>query len=185
VTRRSLIGEGEYGEMDTFKSPLAHQGPPSIAPEREALSGWLDYYRAELLARLEGLTDEQAARRVVPSLNTLHGLVRHLTKVEFVWFVQVISGAGEPAPFGFPDRVDGDFLLDDGATLAQDVAGYVAACERSSAILAEVELDEVRTSRRLGEVDVRWILIHMIREYAHHTGHADILRELIDGATGL
>ena len=169
--------------MDTFKSPLARLDPPLVAGEREALVGWLDYYRAELLVTLEGLTDEQAARRVVPSLNTLHGLVRHLSKVEFVWFARVISGLDEPAPFGFPDRKDGDFLLDDGATLAEDVTRYVAACQRSNEIFAEVELDDVRTHQRIGEVDVRWIMIHMIREYAHHNGHADILRELIDGTT--
>ena len=171
--------------MDTFTSPLKRVSVPLVATEREALAGWLDYYRADLLAKLEGLTQEQADRRVVPSLNTLHGLVRHLTKVEFVWFVQMISGLDEPAPFGFPDRVDGDFLLDDGATLAQDVARYVAAGERSREIFTGVGLDEVRTHRRFGEIDVRWIMIHMIEEYAQHNGHADILRELIDGATEL
>ena len=169
--------------MDTFKSPMVQVDAPMVANERAALLGWLNDYRAELLVKLEGLTDEQAARRVVPSLNTLHGLVRHLTKVEFVWFVSVISGLDDPAPFGFPDRKDGDFLLDDGATLEEDVARYVAACERSNEIFAGAELDDVHTHRRIGEVDVRWIMIHMIREYAQHTGHADILRELIDGTT--
>jgi uncharacterized damage-inducible protein DinB len=169
--------------MGTFKSPLGRVDAPLVATEREALAGWVDYYRTELLVKLEGLTDEQADRRVVPSLNTLHGLVRHLTKVEFVWFVRIIEGLDEPAPFGFPDRRDGDFLLDDGATLAQDVARYVAAAERSREIFAGVELDEVRPHHRIGEIDVRWIMIHMIEEYAQHNGHADILRELIDGTT--
>ena len=171
--------------MDTFKSPLERVAPPGIVPEREALSGWLDYHRADLLAKLEGLTDEQAARRVVPSLNTLHGLVRHLTKVEFIWFARVVSGLDEPAPFGFPDRRDGDFLLDDGASLEDDVARFVAACERSREIFAGVELDERRTNHRTGEIDVRWVMIHMIEEYAQHNGHADILRELVDGTTGI
>ena len=169
--------------MDTFKSPLGRVDPLFVAPERESLAGWVDHYRTELLAKLEGLTEEQADRRVVPSLTTLHGLVRHLTKVEFVWFVSVIAGLDEPAPFGFPDRVDGDFLLDDGATLEEDVARYVAACERSRELFAGVGLDEVRTHRRIGEIDVRWIMIHMVEEYAQHNGHADILRELIDGTT--
>ena len=169
--------------MDTFTSPSVPVDAPLVATERAALAGWLDFYRAELLVKLDGLTEEQADRRVVPSLTTLHGLVRHLFKVESVWFVRIISGLDEPAPFGFPDRVDGDFLLDDGATLEDDVARYVAACERSREILAGVELDEVRTHHRIGEMDVRWIMIHMIREYAQHTGHADILRELIDAAT--
>ena len=180
-TRSVKVGTG----MDTFKSPLARVAPPFTGTEHEALAGWLDFFRASLLAKLDGLTEEQADRRVVPSLNTLHGLLRHLTKVEFVWFVTVISGSDEPAPFGFPDRKDGDFLLDDGATLEEDVAHYLAACDRSREVFARVGLDEMRTHRRFGELDVRWIMIHMIEEYAQHNGHADILRELIDGATDL
>jgi uncharacterized damage-inducible protein DinB len=168
--------------MDTFKSPVGRVDPPLIAPEREALAGWLDYHRAELLAKLDGLTDEQADRRLVPSLNTLHGLLRHLTKVEFVWFVRVIDGSEEPAPFGWPERRDGDFTLDDGESVEADAARFIAACERSREIFARVGLDEVRT-HRFGELDVRWIMIHMIEEYAQHNGHADILRELIDGTT--
>lgn len=171
----------------TFISPLKPIRPPKIAPEREALAGWLDYHRAELLSKLNGLTAEQAAQRVVPSPNTLHGLVRHMTKVEFAWFVAVIEHrveqTGEVAPFGWPERKDGDFLLDDDADLAQDVERYIAACERSREIFAEVALDDVRTHRRFGDLDVRWIMIHLLREYAQHSGHADILRELIDGTT--
>jgi hypothetical protein len=165
-----------------FATPLEPVDSPSIAPEREALAGWLDSYRGMLLEKLDGLTEEQAARRVVPSLTTLHGLVRHLSKVEFVWSVLVVEGGDEPAPFGFPERKDGDFLLDDGSSLAEDVERYLAACERSRRIFAGVSLDERRTHPRIGEVDVRWIVIHMIREYAQHCGHADIIRELIDGA---
>src|ERR1035438_6256939 len=85
----------------TFTSPLSHPvNPKTIAPEREALAQWLDYHRAELLTKLDGLDEEQAARRVLPSLNTLHGLVRHLTKVEHVWFVKVLAQRDQPAPLG-------------------------------------------------------------------------------------
>ncbi|MBV9026924.1 MAG: DinB family protein [Streptomycetaceae bacterium] len=167
----------------TFASPLKLANLPTIAPEREALAKWLDYHRAELLAKLDGLTDAQAAQRVVPSLTTLHGLVRHLTKVEFFWFARVIAQSEEPAPFGWPERQDGDFLLDDGTTLAEDIDRYVATCERSREIFAKVSLEDVRTHHRLGDLDVRWIMIHMIEEYARHNGHADIIRELIDGTT--
>lgn len=167
----------------TFTSPVRGLDMPTIASEREALAGWLDHYRDQLLDKLDGLTAEQAVQRVVPSLTTLHGLLRHLTRVEFVWFVMVIERSEEPAPHGWPGRKDGDFLLDDGATLEEDVARFLAACERSREIFAKVDLDEVRTQRRVGEVDVRWIMIHMIREYAQHSGHADIIRELIDGRT--
>ncbi|WP_051451700.1 DinB family protein [Actinospica robiniae] len=167
-----------------FTSPLKPSPDPRpVAPERVALAEWLDYHRAELLAKIDGLDDEQAARRVVPSLNTLHGLVRHLTKVEHVWFVTVMLGSDEPAPFGFPDRRDGDFLLDDDATLEQDVARFLRACERSRAIYEQFDLDDVGEHRRIGQVDLRWVMLHMIEEYAQHNGHADILRELIDGTT--
>ncbi|MFI9506831.1 DinB family protein [Nocardia sp. NPDC052566] len=166
-----------------FKSPLEQPDVPHIASEREALAAWLDSHRAELLTKLDGLDDEQAGRRVLPSLTTLHGLVRHLTKVEHVWFVTVIAALGEPAPFGFPEVRDGDFRLDDGASLAADVGRYLAACERSREIFALVSLDDVRTHRRFGDIDVRWVMLHMIREYAQHNGHADIVRELIDGST--
>ncbi|SEF11847.1 DinB family protein [Streptomyces sp. Ag109_O5-10] len=167
----------------TFASPLKPVDLRTIASERESLAGWLDHHRAELLQKLDGLTEEQAARRVVPSLTTLHGLVRHLTKVESVWFVNVIEESEEPAPFGWPKRRDGDFLLDDGATLTEDVARYLAACERSRRIFAGVSLDDVRTHHRFGTLDVRFVMMHMIREYAQHNGHADVIRELVDGST--
>ena len=168
---------------ETFHSPLAPAFPPNLGEERAALSGWLDFHRAELLSKLDGLTDEQAARRVLPSLNTLHGLVRHLSKVEFVWFAEIIEGTAEERPFGGAAAKDGDFRLDDGVGLAEDVARFVAACERSRKIFAGVALDDRRTHGRIGEIDVRWIMIHMIEEYAQHNGHADIIRELVDGRT--
>ena len=166
-----------------FTSPLQHAELPTIASERHALRSWLDYQRVELLRKLEGLDEQQAGQRVVGSLTTLHGLIRHLTKVEHVWFVTVLARSDEPAPFGWPEVRDGDFRLDDSAGLAADVARYVAGCERSREIFDGVSLDEIRHHHRLGDVDVRWVMIHMIEEYAQHNGHADIIRELIDGTT--
>jgi uncharacterized damage-inducible protein DinB len=166
-----------------FRSPLPEPDLPTVAAERAALATWLDFYRSQLLAKLDGLDDEQAGRRVVGSLTTLQGLVRHLTKVEHVWFVTVIEGSPEPAPFGWPDVRDGDFRLGDSAGLAADVEAYLAACARSREIAAGVGLDDVRQHRKFGQVDVRWIMLHMIEEYAQHNGHADIIRELIDGTT--
>ncbi len=78
---------------------------------------------------------------------------------------------------------DGDFLLRDSQGLAADVARFVTAAARSRQILAGRSLDDVRVQRKVGEVDVRWVMLHMIREYAQHNGHADIIRELIDGTT--
>jgi Protein of unknown function (DUF664) len=166
-----------------FSSPLQEPDLPTVAGEHLALASWLDYLRAQLLSTLEGLTDEQAAQRVVGSLTTLQGLVRHLTRVEHVWFVQVLAGLDEPAPFGFPERKDGDFLLEDSDGLAADVASYLAACDRSRLIFAGLSPDDIGHHRRFGDVDARWVMLHMIREYAQHTGHADVIRELIDGTT--
>ncbi len=166
-----------------FMSPLRHAELPTIASERDALRSWLDYHRVELLSKLEGLDEEQASRRVVGSLTTLQGLVRHMSKVEHVWFVTVLSRSDEPAPFGWPEIRDGDFRLDDSQGLAADVTSYVTACERSRAIFEGLSLDDVRQHRRFGDVDVRWVMLHMIEEYAQHNGHADIIRELIDGTT--
>jgi hypothetical protein len=167
----------------TFTTPLPEPELPTIAPEHTALGAWLDYYRAELLVKLDGLTDEQARQRVLPSLTTLQGLVRHLTKVEHVWFVQVLAAREEPAPFGFPVVRDGDFRLDDSEGLAADVENYLAACVRSREIFAGVSLDDIGRHRRIGQVDARWVMLHMIREYAQHNGHADVIRECIDGTT--
>jgi len=164
-----------------FTSPLPPVAVPTVASERAALESWLDFYRTELLVRLEGLDDEQAGRRVLPSMTTLHGLVRHLTKVEHVWFVTVLAGRDDPAPFGWPRVRDGDFRLDVTDGVAADVAGYLAACERSRQIMAGLSLDDTGVHHRFGEVDARWVMLHMIEEYAQHNGHADVIRELIDG----
>jgi uncharacterized damage-inducible protein DinB len=166
-----------------FAAPLRQIDLPTVGPERKALESWLDFHRVELLTKLEGLDDEQADRHVVGSLTTLHGLVRHLTKVEHVWFVMVLASSDEPAPFGWPEVQDGDFRLNESEGLEADVTRYLAACERSRKIFSGLSLDEVRQHHRLGEVDVRWVMMHMIEEYAQHNGHADIIRELIDGTT--
>ena len=156
---------------------------PTVAFERDALRTWLDYYRVELLRKLDGLDEDQASQRVVGSLTTLHGLVRHMKKVEHVWFGKVLARRDDPAPFGWPEIRDGNFRLDDADPLDADVAQYLAACERSRQIFNGLSLNEIRQLHRLGDVDVRWVMIHMIEEYAQHNGHADIIRELIDGTT--
>jgi hypothetical protein len=167
----------------TFTAPTAEPDLPRIAPEHEALAAWLEFFRAQLLVKLDGLTDEQAARRVLPSLTTLQGLVRHLTKVEHIWFVIVLAGRDEPAPFGWPAVKDGDFRLDGSDGLAADVASYLTACDRSREIFARMSPGDVVSHPRYGRLDVRWVMLHMIEEYAQHSGHADIIRECIDGTT--
>jgi uncharacterized damage-inducible protein DinB len=175
----------------TFTSPTKRSEPPEVADERESLTTWLDYHRDTLLWKLEGLDDEQLRRPMVPSGLTLLGLVKHLTAVEHSWFVVTFAGTGEPELFESEDDRDLDFHVQEDETTEATVNGYLRACERSREVVAAAaSLDE--TFRfvdpgwpRDGQPgDLRWILVHMIEETARHNGHADIIRELIDGATG-
>ncbi len=164
--------------------------PPLIAAEREALVAWLDYHRTTLAVKCDGLTAEQLCQRSVPTTTmTLIGLVRHMAEVERGWFGRCIGGLAEAdAPPIFYDaetNVDGDFDDIDPATVEADMATWRAEIVRSDEMLARVDLDEVRHHDRWNEdLDIRWVVIHMIEEYARHNGHADLLREAIDGATG-
>jgi uncharacterized damage-inducible protein DinB len=151
----------------------------------------LDYQRATMLWKLEGLDDEQLRRVVVPSGVSLLGLVKHLTRVEHGWFAVNFSRTGEPRLFESEDDPDLDFHVQEGESTKQIVEGYVAACERSRNVVASAEsLDatfrivDCRDPRHDDDMDLRWILVHMIEETARHNGHADIIRELIDGVTG-
>ena len=162
--------------------------PAPAADERTTLGEFLDYQRAVMARKAEGLTDEQA-RAVVcpPSPMTILGLVRHLADVERGWFQRGIAGRDAPPLFygdAHPDGDDdGDFNAPPGATLADALGAYWGEIAESRAILAAASLDQIDT-REGRPYSVRWILAHMIEEYARHLGHADLLREAIDGSTG-
>ena len=164
--------------------------PPTVADERTMLCGWLDWHRETLATKCAGITPEQlATRAAAPSSLSLLGLVRHLTDVERGWFRNLLSGEDTP-PIYFTDADrDGDFDNVDPATTDAAVVdatfdAWRAQCARARDIVAALpSLDEVRT-RRGHDVSARWVLIHMIEEYARHNGHADLLRERIDGAVG-
>jgi uncharacterized damage-inducible protein DinB len=156
--------------------------PPLAADERTTLAAYLDYHRATLLRKVAGLTDEQARWSPVPSGTSLFGLVSHLVTVERWWFAKVIAGLDVEFPWS-EDDPDADFRGPDGATLADVVRAYENECARSRAILAAADLDTVVTGERAGRT-VRYVVVHMIEETARHNGHADVLRELVDGATG-
>jgi uncharacterized damage-inducible protein DinB len=163
--------------------------PGLQAGERDMLSGWLDFHRAILLWKCEGLSDEQLKRRSVPpSALSLLGLVRHMADVERGWFRQVLLGQDVPDLYPAPDDPDADFNGVDGADAAADLAAFEAECaEARKAVAAAPDLDmlSAQRSQRTGQqFSLRWILSHMIEEYARHNGHADLLRETIDGATG-
>jgi uncharacterized damage-inducible protein DinB len=163
--------------------------PPLRAGEREMLTGWLDYHRATLLWKCEGLTDEQLRERSVPPSGlSLIGLVRHLTECERGWFRKVLLGEDLPGLYWTPEDADGDFDNVGSADTASVFAAFERECAMAREAVASVpDLDTLgkKPSRNTGEqFSLRWIVTHMIEEYARHNGHADLLRERIDGATG-
>ena len=165
-------------------------GPSTTAGEREMLDGWLEYHRRTLLTKCAGLTDEQLrTRSVEPSGLSLIGLLRHMTIVEYAWFEKVASGAPERALYSSEDDPDFEINAVDDATGDEAHAEFLQACETSRKLTAGRSLDEVCVYSRSAdaprhEYSLRWIMTHMIEEYARHNGHADLLRERIDGATG-
>ncbi|WP_457948696.1 DinB family protein [Pseudarthrobacter sp. alpha12b] len=151
-------------------------------PERVQFEFFLDEHRAALNDSLDGLTEEQARRRLVPSRTTLMGLVKHATFVEKVWFDEAFTGRPR-SEIGIPATPDESFILDDGDTIESIRAAHLAACSASRTAAAPLRLDDVVTGNRRGPVPLRWVYLHMLRELAQHCGHADILREQILGGS--
>ncbi|MCX4618898.1 DinB family protein [Streptomyces albogriseolus] len=162
--------------------------PAQNADERTMLEGWLDYHRATLARKCEGLTDEQLrAASVAPSELSLMGLVRHMAEVERSWFRRVFAGedAG-PLYYGEADP-DGEFHPGEADTWKdayETWQGEIEAARRTAAGHALDELSQGRHHSHSGPCSLRWIYTHMIEEYARHNGHADLIRQAIDGATG-
>ncbi|MEU0550078.1 DinB family protein [Micromonospora sp. NPDC005979] len=155
-----------------------------VGDERAVLESFLDFHRAMVVRKVRGLSDDEAARRLVPTATTLAGLVKHLTLVERNWFPVLL--APEPGDVYLRSEQDAvaSFTLDERDTVDGLVEAYERACDRSRAVVGRFDLDHVVPHPQLGEVSVRWILVHLIEETARHAGHADILRELTDGSTG-
>jgi hypothetical protein len=154
--------------------------PPRLpgADERQTLEALLEEHRGMLRGCLDGLTEKQARRRLVPSATTLLGLVTHATFVERVWFDEAVTGRSR-REIGIPETVDESFALTDTDTIASVSAAHREACADSARALAGLALDDVVTGNRRGELTVRWVLLHVLRELAQHCGHADILREQV------
>ncbi|MBS2964355.1 DinB family protein [Actinocrinis puniceicyclus] len=156
--------------------------PPTVADERTLLNGFLDYHRDTLAWKCSGLSDEQLKlRSVEPSGMSLLGMLRHLTEVERGWFGGVIGGEEMPPLYYDDADQDGDWNRLDSLGATEVFEAWQAACARSREIAAARELDFEGTHRRGGSFSLRWVLLHMIEEYARHNGHADLLRERIDG----
>ena len=154
--------------------------------ETAMLTAWLDYERATLQIKCERLTDSQLRERAAPpSTLSLLGLVRHMSEVERSWFRRVLQGEdAPPLYYSAPDDPDGDFDHVDSADVGEAFATWRAECDVARANVAAAPDLEVTGLRRDERVSLRWILVHMIEEYARHNGHADLLRERIDGAVG-
>ncbi|MDR6986044.1 hypothetical protein J2Y66_000507 [Paenarthrobacter nitroguajacolicus] len=143
---------------------------------------FLDEHRRGLNASLDGLTEEQARRRLVPSRTTLLGLVKHATFVEKVWFDEAITRRSR-ADIGIPATPDESFILDDHDTIASIQKAHAEACEASRQAAAPLGLDDLVLGNRRGPLPLRWVYLHMLRELAQHCGHADILREQVTRET--
>jgi Protein of unknown function (DUF664) len=159
---------------------------PRTGDERAMLGSFLEYFRSVLLRKVSGLTTEQSQRLVPPSTIHLHGLVRHLAFVEQYWFENIFAGSDEEFHWDDPTDDDRDFHPLPNDELSSDLSVFLTQVERSRQIVSSAgSLDQLGHKLRAGEpVSLRWIMIHMIEEYARHCGHADFLREAIDGVTG-
>ena len=160
--------------------------PPFAAGEKEMVSAFLDWQRATLLCKLQGLTDEELRRPHQPSGLTLLGLAKHLAVVETTWFRLRFAGE-EVTNIPVPIDWEAFWRIEPDESTADILALYTGEVERSRAITAAASLDDVARnadpSRHPG-LTLRWIVLHMIEETARHIGHADLMREAIDGQTG-
>lgn len=161
----------------TFQ-PLTSAEDGNQQPARVLFDMFLDEHRTALSGCLDGLTEEQARRSLVPSRTTLLGLVKHATFVEKVWFDEAITCRPRDE-IGIPATPDDSFILDDGDTIVSIQQAYREACEASRLAAASLELDDLVHGNRRGPLPLRWVYLHMLRELAQHCGHADILREQI------
>jgi uncharacterized damage-inducible protein DinB len=164
--------------------------PPPHADERAMLESWLEFHRATLALKCAGLDDRQLrTASVAPSSMTLLGLVQHLTEVERNWFQRVF--AGRDVPLVHVSETGDSFALAPDRSADEVLAAWRTEVARSRAAIVAASLDDpgelsAQLAAHVGsrEVSLRWILVHLIEEYARHNGHADLLRERIDGATG-
>ena len=167
--------------------------PHHLSVELSTLNEFLDHYRSVLIAKATGISDEQARSHAVePSNLSILGLLRHMAEVERHWFRRILKNESELPDFFAADGLaigtaDGDFEFPDSATLSEGVEVLQRAISESRLAIDGLLPDDVSLATRPktgAPVSLRWILIHMIEEYARHCGHADFLRERIDGRKG-
>jgi uncharacterized damage-inducible protein DinB len=165
--------------------PVERHPAPPTASEREMLEAWLDFHRETLLWKCSGLTADQLRQNAVrPSNLSLLGLLRHMAEVERSWFRRRVAGEQLAPLYSSESDPDGDFEQVATADAEQDLATYQREVELARAAVRSRQLEDTFSHPRRGTVQVRWVYLHMIEEYARHNGHADLLRERIDGAKG-
>ena len=174
-------------ENSAFPSAPVPHDPDCTASERQTLIEFLEYYRAVLLRKAAGLDQAQLATRLGASSLTIGGVVKHMAFVEHGWFRECWLGEGLIEPWSDVDWQatpdwDHDSAADDSPAALHRL--YLASIERSRAAIADAHDLAVTVQYREQPWSLRWILVHMIEEYARHCGHADLIRETIDGQTG-
>ena len=145
-------------------------------PAKIQFETFLDQHRSMLDACLDGLTEEQVRRSLVPSRTTLLGLVKHATFVEKVWFDEAVTCRSR-SDIGIPADPDESFGLDAADSIGEVRRAHAEACESSRRAVADLGLDDLVHGNRRGPLPLRWVYLHVLRELAQHCGHADILRE--------
>jgi hypothetical protein len=159
--------------------------PPYVAGERAMYQRWLDFHRATLLGKCSGLDAAQLkTASAEPSKLTLLGLVRHMTEVETWWFRTGFASQETETVYSTDDWEDADFEDLQDADPKSNLEAFWEACRLADQAVASADLDDTFMSRRGHDISLRWVYVHMIEEYARHNGHADLIRERIDGATG-
>jgi uncharacterized damage-inducible protein DinB len=156
---------------------------PFTGAEKESLKVSLDRHRDAILWKLEGLSDEDLRRQMVPSGTSLLGLVKHLGAVEYGWFCETFGRPTEPLPFDENDP-EADMRARPDETTEDVLAFYGRARAAADRVIGELDVEDTGTAWFGDTVTLRWVLIHMVEETARHAGHVDILRELIDGMAG-
>ena len=170
----------------TWTAPeITRTDPPLVGNERTMLDGWLDAHRQTLLFKCAGLTAEQLTlRSVEPSSLSLLGLVRHMAEVERWWFRRSFAGEQLGDLYCREASPDGDFDEIHPADAETDFTTFATEVALARKAVAGRSLEETFLSTRQAEMSLRWVYVHMIEEYARHNGHADLIRERIDGVTG-
>lgn len=167
--------------------PDTRTRPPRAAGEPETLTAFLDWHRATLELKCGGLSPEQLSMQALPpSTLSLHGILRHLGGVESWWFGTQFGGEGFYTLYDVMNDSDADFGGVADGDPAEALAAWRDACDRSRAVVAGAGSLEARGRTIAGEtINLRFVLVNMIAEYARHNGHADLLRERLDGRTGM